>query len=251
MKRCSLFVLAAGLLLMSACAGDGDTQRTPTNTVVVQATAAETRATATLEALSSAALPSPTIVTTSESPCPIADESFCDFAEDIDRALRRGDAAFIVQNSRTESATCPAGMQVGPCVGLPEGTVLEGHFVGADRTDGGYYASGEAYRSLLLAITEIEAGATDKYGDGTWKLAAILDYRPNTIVLISTAIGPDPIYQRATTPDRRVFTWAATFGTNEWTLGFFLTSLFVDEYLTGVSFAGGEPRAEWLPWGAP
>jgi hypothetical protein len=202
------------------------------------------------------ALPMPTATPTSApkpftsfpAACEIKDPAFCDLATAVDKALRAGDVEFIVRNTVVQSVTCPPDAGVGPCARADEGEVLRGYFVGAAHTDGGYYISEAAYHALLEEAGETNATATDEYGDGTWRLVAVIDHQPESKSLVSTTIGPDPIYEIAQ-DERRAFTWNATRQADGWRLGTFLTYVvsLTHEPLTGISFQE-EPIEGWAPW---
>jgi hypothetical protein len=184
--------------------------------------------------------------------CEVQDPDFCTFAEAVDQALQRGDIDFVLANTRVKSYTCPAGMELGPCAHQQGGVVLRGYFVGAAHTDGGFYYSEAEYRSLLERVASVDAAATDDYGDGTWRLAAIMDHGPRNKVLASTTIGPDPLYDDPA-DSRRAFTLAASLGPDGWRVDSFFTYTtgLIDEPLRGVSFVQSEQIEGWAPWRTP
>lgn len=228
------------VLVFAACGKDhGPVPATPTST----------------ETVSQTSKPSPSPLKpaaegiTYPAACEISDPSFCEFAKAVDQALRRADIDFLVQHSREQSETCPANMEVGPCVRLAEGTVLRGYVAGAAHTDGGIYFSETGYRSVLADVAHVDLRASDEYGDGTWRLGAVIDQGAQRKVLVSTTIGPDPIYEDATMK-RRAFTWAAALQTGEWGLETFLTytTELITEPLQGVYFGNNNAVAGWVPW---
>ena len=196
--------------------------------------------------------PDPTVTVQSELLCPVSDVSFCEFADDLDTALGAGDIDFFLDNSRVSSETCSFEAEVGPCVGLPRNTVLEGYEVAIDSTEFSRHLSEREYRTYLETAARVDTSATDEFGDGTWRIAAILDHSIldvsfATKAIITTSIGPDPIRDSATS-ERRVFFWGASFGPDGWGLDVFLTTSLVRENLTGIDF-DESPIESWLPWG--
>lgn len=229
-----LTLLLAVVLLAAACESGGEgidsPPPAPTNEPHITATPLP---------------PTPTLP--SVSACPDTDSSFCDFAEAVDRALRIGDTDFIVANSRPSSRTCTGEDLFPPCAGKAAGTILEGFQIAREGTEFSAYLSEGRYRPLLQDIAKADASATDEYGDGTWRLAAVRDFGPEWKVLVSTSIGPDPIYELMDN-ERRVFLWVSTPGPDGWGLDLLLTTVLIEANLTGTLEVGlGE---DWFPWGA-
>ena len=240
-------IVALGLLAFVAC-NDGDESPAATDTPALEATAtAVTEPTGHLEATATPPRATPTQRPDLEGPCPIDDEGFCDFAGSLESAIRLGQLGAIVANSELASQTCSGLEQIGPCFGMDEGFVLSGYSVGIDASGGIFLMSGEEYLSVLQDIARTNDAASDEFGDGAWRLIAIVDVDPGQKVLVTTSIGPDPIYGDAA-PDRRVFLFWLQRTDGDWQISILLTTVFIEQNLTGL-FPNGSPFEAWLPWG--
>ncbi len=249
----TLAVLTLGLLAVGIACGDGDDAPAATGT---PATAAD-EATATVAIdptepppQATATPPGPTATPRPdlEGPCPVDDETFCQFAAAIDRALQSGDINTIVANTEQRSQTCSGLEQIGPCFGLAEATRISGYLVGFDASDNIAYESEEGYLTFLRDIASAaDVSASDEYGNGSWRLAAIVNEGPDMIVLVTTIIGIDPIYE-LTDSERRVFLFRAQRTGDIWQISILLTTVFRDLYLNGLN-ADGSAFEDWLPWG--
>ena len=229
MSRLQLVVLtvALGLLAIGVACDGGNGESTVTDTAVVEATATQ---------------PS-----SSEAPCPVDDAAFCEFAEDFDRALRDGDVQTILASTLFASLTCTGAEIEGPCAEFSEAIDLSGYIISFDHSDYSRFETEDAYLSLLSEImSAADALVSDEFGDGTWKLVAIVD-GPDMKVLVTTSIGPDPLYEQQD-HERRVFLFWARRDDDIWQSTLMLTTLVDEPWLTGTS-QDGTPRPDWLPWG--
>ncbi len=252
MKQALLVLLAAGLLALAAC-GDGDSAPSATDTPALRATATSAPATATAPADATETRPAatePPATATSRpdagEPCPDGAPALCNLAEALDRALRLGQLDAVVANVELKSQTCSGLAQVGPCFGMDEGAEISGYLVGIDASDSISYLSGEEYLSVLQDIAASDAQAADEYGDGAWRLAAIVDEGPDMKVLVTTSIGSDPIYGDPA-PARRVFLFRLQRMGGDWRISILLTTGFIEQYLTGVN-PGGQAVPGWRAW---
>lgn len=248
--RLILALLTLGLLALAVACADGDEAPVATDTPATPANAATATVAVEPTALPDATVTPPVATATPrpdvERPCPIDDDVFCDFADSIDRALRSGDIDTILALSKITSFVCPGATGVGPCARADEGQVLEGYFVGAAHTDGGAYAGLDQFRAMLTSVANVPSAALDEYGDSAWSVWAVLDQEPERKVLVTTSIGPDPIYDDVTSV-RRVFTLLAGRQTDGWVLETFITTVFIETTLAGVDFQGA-PLEGWVLW---
>ncbi|MCH7699350.1 MAG: hypothetical protein IH865_10485 [Chloroflexi bacterium] len=244
--------LALGLLAFVAC-GDSDDSPAATDTP-----AQEANATAVIEpteappstANATATPPGPTATARPdvEGPCPIGDAALCNVAESLERAMSFGQLGSIVANTKFRSTTCTGNERLGACGGLPEGTELSGYLVGNDASDYIFYVSDGEYVSLLDTIANTaDPAASDEYGDGAWRLVAIIDDAPEKKVLVTTSIGADPVNE-IDEPSRRVFLFWLERSDGQWQITLLLSSLLLESRLTGAS-AGETVIEGWLPWG--
>ncbi len=240
-----LYLLIAGvalaLLAFVACE-DSDDSPAATDTPALEATA-----TAGIEPTTfpdATATPSGPDV---EGSCPIDDAALCNVAEALERAMSLGQLGGIIANAELAVITCSGLEQIGPCSGLDQGFLLSGYRVGIDASDGISFLSAEDYLQLLDDIAETDDAASDDFGGGAWRLIAIVDNGPFQKTLVTTSIGPDPIYDRAE-PERRVFLFRIQRIDGAWQISILLTTVFIQENLTGLN-ADGTPVEGWLPWG--
>ena len=260
--RLILALLTLGVLAIAIACDDGDEAPAATGTPATAPDAAT--ATAALEPTvvpsSTATPPEPTAMPLAEGegPCPINDEEFCDLARALDAALRSGNIETIVAGTRRGSQSCSGSEQIGPCSGMAARTGVVGYVVGFDASDNITYETEEAYLTLLRELASAaNPSASDEYGDGSWRLVAIVNEGPDTNTFVTTIIGTDPIYE-LTDPDRRVFLFRAQhtdpspisviLEDDGWLISMLLTAVFVEQNLTGV-YADGSPVEGWLPWG--
>ena len=247
--RLILALLTLGLLAFVAACDNGDdvppatdtpAADAPTATVAIDPTTPPD-ATATPPGLTST--PRPDV----EGACPVDDEAFCELAGVIDQAIQTGDVDPILANTRLSSQSCSGFAQIGPCVGVNEGVVISGYLVGVDGSDGISYYDEESYLQLLNLLSMSQADGVDGFGDGAWKLVAVVDEGPDEKVLVTTSIDNDPIaFEPAS--DRRVFLFRLERVENTWHIRFLLTTASRDFYLTGLN-ADGSAFEDWLPWG--
>jgi hypothetical protein len=241
--RLALALLALGLLAFAIACGDSEDSPATTNTPDSLATPAATNTP-----------PPPEVVV----PCPVTDEEFCDLAQTLDAALKSSNMETIIAATRRGSQTCYGAERSGPCAGMSARTGVTGYVVGFDASDSVTFETEEGYLTLLreLASTAIQS-ASDEYGDGSWRLVAIVKEGPDAITFVTTFIGTDPIYQ-LTDSDRRVFLFHAErtdpspasvlLQDDGWLISVLLATVFVEQNLTGVSQDGSSVDG-WMPWG--
>ena len=262
MKYVALVLIALGLLAIATACGDGDDAPVATGTPPPAANAAT--ATAAIEPTqppeATATPPGPTWTPRPdvEGPCPVNDEEFCDLARALDAALKSGNIDTIVAATRRGSQSCSGLEQIGPCSGMAARTGVVGYVVGFDASDDIVFETREAYLTLLRELASAaNPSASDEYGDGSWRLVAIINEGPDTNILVTTIIGTDPIYEQ-TDPDRRVFLFRAQhtdpsplnviLKDDGWLISILLATVFVEQNLTGV-YADGSLVEGWAPWG--
>ena len=130
--------------------------------------------------------------------------------------------------------------------------------VGFDASDDIVYETEEGYLALLRELASAaNTSASDEYGDGSWRLVAIVNEGLDTKTLVTTFIGTDPIYEQAN-QERRVFLFRAErtdpspasliLQDDGWRVSILLATVFVEENLTGA-WPDGSPLEGWLPWG--
>ncbi len=251
MRRYLPLVAALGLLLLVACS-DSDDAPSAADTPAVAATATAvigpTQPNDAPESTATPPGPTPTRRPAVEGRCPIDDDDFCDVAEALDGAFREGRSDIIVVSARLASQRCSGLEQIGPCFGLDEALVLSGYLAGIDASDSISYLSGQEYVALLDAISDGSVpAASDEFGNGTWRLFAVLDESPDMKVLVTTSIGPDPIYD-VDEPERRVFLFRLQHSDGAWRISVLLTTVFIAQNLTGTH-ADGSLVDGWLRWG--
>ncbi|MCH8009690.1 MAG: hypothetical protein IIC91_12595 [Chloroflexi bacterium] len=262
MRQITSILIALGLLAIATACGGGDDAPVATGTPPTTANAAT--ATAAIEPTqppeATATPPGPTWTPRPdvEGPCPVNDEEFCDLARALDAALKSGNIETIVAGTRRGTQICAGLEQSGPCSGMAARTGVVGYVVGFDASDDIVFETREAYLTLLRELASAaNPSASDEYGDGSWRLVAIVNEGPDTNILVTTIIGTDPIYEQ-TDPDRRVFLFRAQhtdpsplsviLKDDGWLISILLATVFVEQNLTGV-YADGSLVEGWAPWG--
>ncbi len=249
--RLILGLLALGVLAFAIACDDGDDAPVATGTPATAADEATATVaidpTALLDATATPPGPTSTPRPDVEGPCPVDDGAFCELATAIDQAIQSRDVETIIANAELSSQTCSGFAQIGPCFGVDEGVVLSGFLVGIDVSDGIFYLNPQAYLQLLDGLADSQADGIDEYGDGTWRLVAVVDEGPDMRILVTTSIGNDPIaFEPAS--DRRVFLFRLERVEDAWQISILLTTVFRDLYLNGQN-ADGSAFQDWLPWG--
>ncbi len=255
MRHLQIVVLAVvvSLLAVAVACDNGDDAPAATDTPVADA------ATATV-VIDPTAVPSATATPLPQAagPCPINNAEFCDLARAFDAALKSGDMEMVVASTRRGSQTCYGSEQTGPCFGMSARTAVGGYVVGVDASDDIVFETEEGYLTLLHELASAASpSASDEYGDGSWRLVAIVNEGPDTKTFVTTFIGTDPIYELAD-QDRRVFLFRAQhtdpspssviLKDDGWLISMLLTTVFVEQNLTGVDQTGSSVE-NWLPWG--
>ena len=258
----TLALLALGLLVVGIACGDSDDAPVATDTTATTAGAATAspalEPTQPPEATATPPGPTSTPRPDVEGPCPVNDEEFCDLARALDAALKSGDMEMIVAATRRGGQSCSGSEQSGPCFGMAARTGVGGYVVGFDASDSIVYETEDGYLMLLRELASAaNPSASDEYGDGSWRLVAIVDEGPDTNTLVTTIIGTDPIYE-LTDPDRRVFLFRAQhtdpspisviLEDDGWLISILVATVFVEQNLTGV-YADGSLVEGWAPWG--
>jgi len=189
--------------------------------------------------------PSPTVAL---STCPSDEPAVCDVAAAIETAMQTGEFGPVVANTRVSTAVCAGNEQLGPCAGLAAGTELSGYVVGLDASEAIAYEIEEAYVEFLRLIREgADPAATDEYGEGAWRIAALIDEGPDRKTLVTTSIGTDPIYDVANT-FRRLFLFRLERVGGDWQIASLLASVQFEPNLTGVAPDSSQVPG-WVAWG--
>ena len=255
MRHLHIVVLAVvvSLLAVAVACDNGDDAPAATDTPAADAATATTALEPTITP-SATATPLPQAA----GPCPSNDAEFCDLARVLDAALNSGDMEMIVAATRRGGQSCSGTEQAGPCFGMAARTGVGGYVVGFDASDSIVYETEDGYLALLRELASAaNPSASDEYGDGSWRLVAIVNEGPDTSTFVTTFIGTDPI-DELTDQDRRVFLFRAQhtdpsprsviLDDDGWLISMLLTTVFVDQNLTGID-QDGSPVDGWAPWG--
>ena len=253
-KYAALIFVALGLLAFAIACGDSEDSPAATNTPDSLATPTATNTPDSLATHAATNTPLPEV----DGECPIDDEEFCDLARALDAALKSGKSETIVAATRRGSQTCYGSEQIGPCAGMSARTGVTGYVVRFDASDNIAFETEEGYLTLLREVASTaNPSVSDEYGDGSWRLVAIVNEGPDTVTFVTTFIGTDPIYE-LTNSDRRVFLFRAErtdpspasvlLSDDGWLISLLLATVFVEQNLTGVQ-QDGSPVVGWLPWG--
>ena len=135
-------------------------------------------------------------------------------------AVHNIDGSLVEDRAMISEQTCSGGEELGPCVGQPEGTVLEGVWKGLWRSDFAELAQpeeiGSGFESLVASA---EAGKSDGFGAGTTVLYALASSRRgifgggDAYYAILTGILPG-----AGGSERRIAVYQFTFDGERWRL---------------------------------